>query len=150
LLVAQGLVSDHEPGVRAVVPAQPRFQFRRRSQRECALDRRAHGIEILGVIERRVDGVRVKALLQRAAEERETGAVDVAEGPVGVQHADQLRNEVHQDLQFRGPLGDPSFKLLGGAPPLAHVPRLLQRDRGLVGRDLEQQTLDLRGELYSS
>src|SRR5260370_11543 len=52
--------------------------------------------------------------------------------------------------QFRSPLDDTPFEIFSSSSPLAHVPRLLQCDRGLVHRHLQQKAFGFGRELWSS
>src|SRR5260370_33760591 len=52
--------------------------------------------------------------------------------------------------QFRSPLADTPFEIFGGSSPLTNVPSLLQCDRSLVRRHLQQKTFRLGREIWSS
>jgi hypothetical protein len=81
----------------------------------------------------------------------------VQDGPIRREHHDRLRDGVGDMAQLlvRGgerlrPLGDAPIELLHDAALLAEEPRLLQRDRGVVRGDLQEEALGVAREVGAS
>ena len=143
-IIPQGLVTDGKPAILAIMTPDSGLPFLGATLGDRSLDAALHRLAVVRMIEPVAPLRRRHAFLERGAEIGCGGAVHQEHLSVWTDRANQMRHRIDHHPQFLLAVSD---LLSGVALETVDASRLHERDRRLVGGDLQQQALHLGREV---